>query len=49
MHTAVSTNRAFITLGIGNLKIVKTVGIVAKVICGLTFVADVVGLYLFIF
>ena len=46
MHTGISTNKAFITLGIGNAKFIKTLGIVMKVICGTTLIADVVGFYL---
>lgn len=48
MHTAISTSKAFITLGIGNAKAIKVIDIVAKVICGATLIADVVGFYLYI-
>ena len=48
MHTAISTSKAFITLGIGNAKIVKTVDIAVKVLCGVTLIADVVGFYLYL-
>lgn len=47
-HVAVSTSKAFITLGIGNARFVKTVDIVMKVICGVTLIADIAGFYLYI-
>ena len=46
-HTAVSTSKAFITLGIGNAKLVKTVDIVVKVICVATLIASLTGFYLY--
>ena len=45
-HTAISCSKAFITLGIGNAKTIKVIDIVATVLCGLIFVASIVGLYL---
>ena len=45
-HIAVSTGKAFITLGIGNAKFIKVVDIVMKVICGATLIAGVIGIYL---
>ena len=45
-HTAVSTSKAFITLGIGNAKIVKAADIVIKVICAATLIAALTGFYL---
>ena len=45
-HTALSTSKALITLGIGNAKFIKIAGIVIKVICGVTLIAGVVGIYL---
>ena len=47
-HVAVSANKAFITLGIGNAKFVKVAGVAIKVICVATLVADVIGFYLFV-
>ena len=47
-HAAISVSKAFITLGIGNAKTVKVVDIVAKVLCGATLIADVVGFYLYV-
>lgn len=47
-HTAVSTDKAFITLGIGNVKFVKGVSIVIKLICAATLIASIVGSYLFV-
>lgn len=49
MHTAVSTSKAFITLGIGNASFIRTADIVTKVICVVTLIADVAGLYLYLF
>lgn len=46
-HTAVSTSRAFITLGIGNAKFVKAIDIVIKVICAATLIAALTGFYLY--
>ncbi|MBR5478758.1 MAG: hypothetical protein IKU84_01110 [Clostridia bacterium] len=48
MHTAISTSKAFITLGIGNATFIKTADIVIKVICGATLVADIVGFYIYL-
>ena len=48
MHTAVSTSKAFITLGIGNVKTVKVIDITIKVVCALTLIADIVGFYLYL-
>ena len=48
MHTAVSTSKAFITLGIGNAKLVKIADIAIKVICVITLFADVIGFYLYL-
>lgn len=47
-HTAVSTSKAFITLGIGNSKLIKIVDIAMKVLCGVTLIADIAGFYLFL-
>ena len=49
VHAAVSTSKALITLGIGNARVVKIVDIIVKVLCGLTFIASVVGFYLCLF
>ena len=46
-HTAVSTSKAFITLGIGNAGLVKVVDIVVKVICIATLIAALTGFYLY--
>ena len=46
-HTAVSTSKAFITLGIGNARIVKVVDIAVKVICVATLIAALTGFYLY--
>ena len=45
-HTAISTSKAFITLGIGNAKTIKTIDIVMSILCILIFIASIVGLYL---
>ena len=46
-HVAVSTSKAFITLGIGNAKFVKTVDLVIKVICAATLITALAGFYLY--
>ena len=46
MHVAVSTSKAFITLGIGNAKFVKVADIVVKALCAVTLIASVIGFYL---
>ena len=46
-HAAVSTSKAFITLGIGNAKFVKVLDIVVKVICVATLIAALTGFYLY--
>ena len=47
MHVAVSTSKAFITLGIGNAKFVKAADLVIKVICAATLIAALTGFYLY--
>jgi hypothetical protein len=49
MHVAVSTSKAFITLGIGNFKVVKVIDIVIKIVCVLTIIAGIIGFYLCLF
>ena len=46
VHTALSTSKALITLGIGNAKFIKIVDIAMKVICGATLIAGVIGIYM---
>ena len=48
-HTAVSTSKAFITLGIGSARFIKTVDIAVKVLCGITLLASVIGFYPYAF
>ena len=48
-HIAVSTSKAFITLGIGSAAFVKRADLVIKVICAVTLIADVVGFYLHVY
>lgn len=45
-HVAISTGKALITLGIGNAKSIRVVNLVMKVICGVTWIAGVIGIYL---
>ena len=45
-HVAISTSKAFITLGVGNVRFVKTIDIVVKVICVATYIAALTGFYL---
>ncbi|MBR6522016.1 MAG: hypothetical protein IKT47_05045 [Oscillospiraceae bacterium] len=46
VHIAVSTGKAFITLGIGSAKLVKRADIAVKALCAVVLVADVIGFYL---
>ena len=46
-HAAFSTDKAFITLGIGNARFVKIVSVVIKVICVATLIAAITGFYLY--
>lgn len=48
LHTAISTPKALITLGIGNVKLVKAADIAVKVLCGVTLIADITGFYLYL-
>ena len=47
-HAAISTSKAFITLGIGGARFVKAVDVAMKVICALTLIADIAGFYIFL-
>ena len=47
-HAAVSTSKAFITLGIGNAKFIKIADVIIKIICIITLVADVIGFYIYL-
>ena len=47
-HTAVSVDKALITLGIGNVRVIKTVGIALKLICVITLIAAIAGFYLYV-
>jgi len=49
VHIAVSTNKALITLGIGNAKFVKIVDFIVKVFCAITLILCMTGLYLYLF
>ena len=48
MHTAISTSKALVTLGIGNAKFVKIANIIMRVLCGVTLIADIAGFYLYL-
>jgi uncharacterized membrane protein len=47
-HTAVSVDKAFITLGIGNARAIKVISIVTKLVCAATLVASVVSACLYV-
>ena len=47
-HAAVSTDKAFITLGIGNARAIKVISVVIKLICAVTLIASVAGFYLYV-
>ena len=46
-HVAVSASKALISLGIGNVKLVKVADVLIRLICVATLIADVVGFYLY--
>ena len=48
-HAAVSTSKAFVTLGIGNAKLVKVIDIVMGLLCGVTIIASILGFCLCLF
>ena len=48
MHTAISGSKAFITLGIGNARVIEFVDTAIKTICLVTWIVDVVGFYLYL-
>ena len=45
-HTALSAGKALITLGIGNPKFLKIFNLIIRLICGATWIAGVIGIYL---
>lgn len=47
-HVAISTSKAFITLGIGNARFVDRADVVIKVLCATTLIADIIGFYLYV-
>ena len=49
LHTAISVEKALITLGIGTAKFIRTVGISAKVLSAAVLIADIVGFYCYAF
>lgn len=48
-HISISTSKAFISLGLGNAKIVKIIDIVMRIICTMTILASVTGFCLCLF
>ena len=48
-HSALSVDKAFVTLGIGTARFIRTVNIAMKVICCATLVAGVIGFYICLF
>ena len=49
LHIAISTSKAFVTLGIGNAKVVKVVDIATKVLCAIALVIVEAGFYMYAF
>ena len=47
-HAAFSTDKAFITLGIGNARFIKVLSVIIKVICALTLISAIAGFYLYV-
>ena len=48
-HSAISVDKAFVTLGIGSAKFIKVVNVAMKIVCGATLVAGVIGFYICLF
>ena len=48
-HSAVSVDKAFVTLGVGSAKFIKAIHIAMKMICCATFAAGVIGFYICLF
>ena len=48
-HSAVSVDKAFVTLGIGSAKFIRAINVAMKIICCATFVAGVIGFYICLF
>ena len=48
-HMAISTSKAFITLGFGNAKTIKVVDIIMIIIGVILFIISTVGLYFVLF
>lgn len=48
-HTAVSTGRAFVTLGVGTAKFIKVFNLFMAILCGVVLIASAVGFYLCLF
>ena len=46
-HVAVSTHKAFITLGIGNARFIKTLSIATKIFCVVALIVVLIGFYLY--
>ena len=46
-HVAISTSKAFITLGIGSAKSIKIMDIIIKAFCLITLIISIIGFYLF--
>ena len=46
-HAAISASKALITLGIGNVKVIKITNIVVRMLCVMTWIADVISFYLY--
>ena len=46
-HAAISTGKAFITLGIGNAAFIKAADIVIKIVCAAALIAAITGFYLY--
>ena len=47
-HAAISTDKALITLGIGNARFIKIVNVAIGLVCAATLVADIIGFYLYV-
>lgn len=48
-HSAVSVDKAFVTLGIGSAGFIRAINVAMKIICCITLVASVTGFYICLF
>ena len=48
-HISVSVSKAFVTLGVGNAKVIKALDVLMPIVCAAIFLAGVIGFYMCLF